>query len=95
MTVATMGAFAIHELPGSCCRDDLYSFGELLEAIALRKSRRSVKELIDLRAEEVHQIIDGKLTVPGKVRSSWVTDLLSNQERGIPIDGLVNSEAPG
>ncbi|CCU84306.1 Zinc-transporting ATPase [Mesotoga infera] len=91
MTVATMGAFAIHELPEAVAVMIFYSFGELLEAIALRKSRRSVKELIDLRAEEVHQIIDGKLrTVPASQIQPGDRFVVKPGER-IPIDGLVNS----
>jgi len=91
MTVATMGAFAIHELPEAVAVMIFYSFGELLEAIALRKSRRSVKELIDLRAEEVNQIIDGKLlTVPASQIQPGDRFVVRPGER-IPIDGLINS----
>ncbi|AFK07778.1 heavy metal-translocating P-type ATPase, Cd/Co/Hg/Pb/Zn-transporting [Mesotoga prima MesG1.Ag.4.2] len=91
MTVATMGAFAIHELPEAVAVMIFYSLGELLEAIALRKSRRSVKELIDLRAEEVNQIIDGQLrTVPASQIQPGDRFVVKPGER-IPIDGLVNS----
>lgn len=91
MTIATMGAFAIHELPEAVAVMIFYSFGELLEAIALRKSRRSVKELIDLRAEEVNQIIDGKLrTVPAGQIEPGDRYVVRPGER-IPIDGLINS----
>lgn len=91
MTVATMGAFAIHELPEAVAVMIFYSFGELLEAIALRKSRRSVKELIDLRAEEVNQIIDGRLrTVPAGQIQPGDRYVVRPGER-IPIDGLINS----
>jgi len=91
MTVATMGAFVIHELPEAVAVMIFYGFGELLEAMALRKSRRSVKELIDLRAEEVNQIIDGKLrTVPASQIQPGDRFVVRPVER-IPIDGLINS----
>ena len=91
MTVATMGAFVIHELPEAVAVMIFYGFGELLEAMALRKSRRSVKELIDLRAEEVNQIIDGKLrTVPASQIQPGDRFVVRPGER-IPIDGLINS----
>jgi len=91
MTVATLGAFLIHELPEAVAVMIFYSLGELLESLALRKSRRSVKELIDFRADEVVQMVDGVLkTVPAREIRPGDRFIVRVGDR-IPIDGVIDS----
>ncbi|MBN2219536.1 MAG: cadmium-translocating P-type ATPase [Kosmotogaceae bacterium] len=91
MTVATLGAFMIHELPEAVAVMIFYSLGELLESLALRRSRRSVKELIDLRADNVNHLVDGRLkTLPAKEVKPGDRFVVRVGDR-IPIDGVICS----
>lgn len=51
MVLATTGAFAIHEFPEAIAVMLFYQLGELLQNIAVDKSRRSIKDLMDIKAE--------------------------------------------
>ncbi len=51
MTVATMGAFAIHELPEAVGVMLFYSVGEYFQALAVNRSRRSIVDLMDIRPD--------------------------------------------
>ena len=56
MTVATVGAFAIHQLPEAVGVMLFYSVGEYFQALAVNKSRRSISELMDIRPEYANLI---------------------------------------
>jgi len=51
MSVATLGAFAIHQVPEAVGVMLFYSVGEYLQDMAVDKSRRSISELMDLRPD--------------------------------------------
>lgn len=60
MTIATVGAFVIGEYPESVFVMLLYQVGELFQSVAVGKSRRSVKELMELFPDEATVIRDGE-----------------------------------
>ena len=51
MTLATVGAFAIHELPEAVGVMLFYSVGEYFQALAVARSRRSITDLMDIRPD--------------------------------------------
>lgn len=51
MTIATLGAFAIHELPEAVGVMLFFSVGEYFQALAVHRSRRSISDLMDIRPD--------------------------------------------
>lgn len=51
MSIATIGAFAIGEYPESVAVMLFYQIGELLQDIAVDRSKRSIKELMNIRPD--------------------------------------------
>ncbi|MBM7625120.1 heavy metal translocating P-type ATPase [Sporohalobacter salinus] len=91
MTVATIGAFAIHEFPEAIAVILFYQLGELLQNIAVDRSRRSIKDLMDIKAEYANLKTESgiKEVHPSEVK---VGDriIVKSGER-VPLDGKVIS----
>ena len=51
MTIATLGAFAIHEMPEAVAVMLFYVVGELFQDIAVNRSRRSIKSLLEIKPD--------------------------------------------
>ena len=51
MSVATMGAFAIHEMPEAVAVMLFYMVGELFQDIAVGRSRKSIKSLLEIKPD--------------------------------------------
>ncbi|HEY9593082.1 MAG TPA: heavy metal translocating P-type ATPase, partial [Spirochaetia bacterium] len=61
MTVATLGAFAIHQLPEAVAVMVFYKVGEILQDLAVSRSRRSIDALLALRPDSARVRRDGAL----------------------------------
>jgi len=91
MTVATGGAFAIGQFPEAASVMLFYSVGELFQGMAVRKSRKSIADLMDIRPDFANIFVDGQLTRinPEKVN---VGDLIVVKPgEKIPLDGVVTN----
>lgn len=51
MTIATLGAFAIHQMPEAVAVMLFYVTGELFQDIAVGRSRKSIKSLLEIRPD--------------------------------------------
>lgn len=51
MTVATLGAFAIDEMPEAVTVMLFYVVGELFQDIAVNRSRKSIKTLLEIKPD--------------------------------------------
>lgn len=60
MTIATIGAFCIQEFPEAVAVMLFYQIGELFQAIAVGKSRKSITSLMKLRPDVAVVIRDGE-----------------------------------
>ena len=60
MTVATLGAFAIKEYPEAVAVMLFFKVGELFQDIALNRSRRSIKSLMEIRPDYANVRVDGE-----------------------------------
>ena len=89
MLVATVGAFAVREYPEAVAVMLFYQVGEWFQAYAVNKSRKSIKELMDIRPDYANLIKDGLETKvePEEVRLDDVI-LIKPGER-IPLDGII------
>lgn len=91
MSVATIGAFAIGEYPEAVAVMLFYRVGEWFEQLAVARSRKAIKDAIDLRPESVLKLVDGK-TVEVSPEDIAVGDmLLVRPGDRIALDGVVVS----
>lgn len=59
MSVASIGAFAVGEYAEGCAVMFLFTIGEFLQSLAVQRSRKSIKDMLELKPEEVTVLRDG------------------------------------
>lgn len=91
MALATVGAFAVGEYPEAVAVMLFYQVGELFQALAVGKSRKSIAALMDIRPNTAHLLKNGEeITVSPE--ELGVGDLLVVRVgEKIPIDGRIIS----
>jgi len=89
LTVATLGAFAIKKFPEAVAVMLFFKVGELFQDIALNRSRKSIKSLLEIRPDYANLKIDGetKKVDPDEVNVGDVI-MVKPGER-VPLDGIV------
>lgn len=89
LTVATLGAFAIKKFPEAVAVMLFFKVGELFQDIALNRSRKSIKFLMEIRPDYANLKIDGetKKVDPDEVNVGEVI-MVKPGER-VPLDGIV------
>ena len=89
MTIATAGAFAIGQLPEAVAVMLFFKTGEILQGISVRRSRNSIRALLDLRPDTARVRVDGSIhDVPPEDVPVGATVLVRPGER-LPLDGTV------
>lgn len=89
MALATLGAFAIGEYHEAVAVMLFYQTGEFFQALAVRRSRRSIAALLDIRPDHAQVLRDGKaVTVAAETVAVGESILVRPGER-IPLDGTV------
>ncbi len=89
MSVATLGAVAIQEMPEAVGIMLFYRIGEYLEDRASEQSRDQITEAVDLRPDTVQRIAgDGTETIPAEDAAIGDILLIRPGDR-IPLDGIV------
>lgn len=89
MSVATIGAIVIHQLPEAVGVMLFYSVGEYLQDRAVARSRKSISSLMDLRPESVRLFENGerRTVSPEDVEIGALMEVLPGER--IPLDGEV------
>ena len=89
MTISTIGAFAIGEYPEAAAVMLFYQLGEYIQELAVKRSRRSISDLMDIRPDSANVKRYGNtMTVsPGEVSVGEV--ILVKPGEKIPLDGIV------
>lgn len=90
MTVATIGAFAIGEYPEGVAVMIFYEIGEMFQSYAVNKSRKSISELMNIKAEYANLIKDSGNIIevaPEEVKINEII-LIKPGER-VPLDGEI------
>jgi Cd2+/Zn2+-exporting ATPase len=89
MSIATLGAFAIHEMPEAVAVMLFYVVGELFQDIAVNRSRRSIKSLLEIKPDYANLKLNGdiKKVLPENVNIGDVIIVKPGEK--IPLDGLV------
>ncbi len=91
MTIATLGALAIHKLPEAVGVMLFFKIGELFQEIAVSRSKRSIKSLLEIRPDSANLKTDeGVKTVSPETVEIGQTILVKPGEK-IPLDGEILS----
>ena len=93
MTVASIGAIALGEVGEGVIVMLLYQLGELLQAIAVGSSRRSVTRLLELKSERAILLKDGEQVerTPEELQLGDIV-LVKTGEKS-PVDGVLLDES--
>lgn len=89
MTIASLGAFAVGEYSEGCMVVFLFTIGEFLQGLALDKSRKSIKNMLEAKVEVVN-IIDGekeKAISPEEVKIGDLMVIRPGEK--LDIDGVI------
>lgn len=89
MSIATLGAVAIHKLPEAVAVMLFYSVGEYFQDLAVARSRRSISALMDLRPESARIVSEDSVSIvsPEDVEIGAVIEVLPGER--VPLDGEV------
>lgn len=89
MAIATIGAFAIKEYPEAVAVMLFYQLGELLQDIAVSRSRNSIAELMDIRPDYANLVMGDKTekVSPKEVKTEDI--ILIRPGEKVPLDGEV------
>lgn len=89
MTVATLGAIAIHQLPEAVGVMLFFRVGELFQELSVSRSRNSIKSLLEIRPDYANLKVNGEI----KKVSPEVVDIGSfivvKPGEKIPLDGEI------
>lgn len=89
MLIATIGAFYIKEYPEAVLVILLFQIGEYLSDLAVDNSKKAISDLMDLRSDETHILINGKEHLV-KTETVKVNDIfLVKPGEKVPLDGLI------
>ena len=89
MSIATLGAIAIGEYPEAVMVMILYQIGEYFQDIAVTKSRKSIKDLMDIKPEYANIEYDGKLIQKSPHDINIDEIIIVKAGEKIPLDGVI------
>ena len=95
MAIATIGAFTIAFIKKEADYTEavavmlFYQIGELFQNIAVRKSRKNISELMDIRPDYANIEVDGELTKVSPDEVSIGSIITVNPGEKIPLDGFI------
>ncbi|WP_242017984.1 heavy metal translocating P-type ATPase [Synechocystis sp. FACHB-383] len=89
MTIATLGAIAIHEIPEGVAVMLFFQVGELFQGYSVGRSRRSIKALLEIRPDTANLSIDGDIRAvsPETVKVGDVIVVRPGEK--VPLDGEI------
>jgi len=92
MTIATLGAFYIGEFSEGVAVMIFYEIGELFQDLAVSRSKRSIKALLDIRPDQVTVIRDQKnvSVLPNEVKIG--DTILARAGERVALDGILKSQ---
>ncbi len=89
MSIATIGAFFVGEYPEGVLVMVLYQIGELFQAYAVGKSRKSISSLMQIRPDSANLLVNGELTEVSPEQVSAGDFILVKPGEKIPLDGII------
>ncbi|MBV6625154.1 MAG: cadmium-translocating P-type ATPase [Rivularia sp. (in: Bacteria)] len=93
MTIATLGAIAIHEIPEAVAVMLFFQVGELFQDFSVSRSRRSIKSLLEVRPDSANLKVNGEI-IQVSPESVQVGDvIIVKPGEKIPLDGEISEGA--
>lgn len=89
MSLATIGAFFVGEYPEGVLVMLLYQIGELFQAYAVGKSRKSISSLMQIRPDSANLLKNGEVTEVAPETVSVGDYILVKPGEKIPLDGII------
>ena len=89
MTIATLGAIAIHEIPEAVAVMLFFQVGELFQDYAVGRSRKSIKALLEVRPDTANLKVNGEIleVSPESVNVGNVVVVRPGEK--VPLDGEI------
>ncbi len=89
MAIASLGAFAVGEYTEGCAVMFLFTIGEFLQSLAVQRSRKSIRDMLELKPEEVTVIRDSAEVVikPEEVKIGDI--MLIKPGEKLDVDGEI------
>ena len=89
MSIATIGAFFVGEYPEGVLVMVLYQIGELFQAYAVGKSRKSITSLMQIRPDSANLLKDGEFKEVSPETVAVGNFILVKPGEKIPLDGII------
>jgi Cd2+/Zn2+-exporting ATPase len=89
MTIATLGAFAIDQMPEAVAVMLFYVVGELFQDIAVNRSRGSIKSLLEIKPDYANLKDGGDIIKVSPEEVNLGDEIVVKVGEKIPLDGLV------
>ena len=89
MSIATIGAFVIQEYPEAVAVMLFYQVGEYFQSYAVKKSRKSIASLMDIRPDYANVKVNGNIEKksPEEVKIGDIIVVKPGEK--VPLDGIV------
>jgi len=89
MTIATLGAVAINQLPEAVTVMLLYNVGEFFQKSAVDQSRKSIKSLLQIRPEYANLKVGDKIIITNPSEVKVDDSIIVKPGEKIPLDGKI------
>ncbi|MCQ2443906.1 MAG: cadmium-translocating P-type ATPase [Mailhella sp.] len=89
MSISTIGAFGIGEYPEAVAVMLFYQIGEFFQSLAVRRSRRSIASLMDIRPDSAAVMRDGSLISVSPESVCPGESIVVRPGEKVPLDGVV------
>lgn len=89
MTVATLGALAIHQLPEAVGVMLFFKVGELFQEVAISRSKKSIKSLLEIRPDYASLKTNGIVTKVSPEAIAIGDTIVVKPGEKIPLDGEI------
>ena len=89
MSIATIGAFAIQEYPEAVAVMLFYQLGEYFQSYAVKKSRKSIASLMDIRPDYANLKVDDKIEKVSPEQIKIGNIIVVKPGEKVPLDGIV------
>ncbi len=89
MTVATLAAIAIHKLPEAVAVMLFYQIGETFQEYSVKRSRSSIKSLLEIRPDYANLKIDDSLQKVSPETVEVGSEIVVKPGEKIPLDGEI------
>jgi len=89
MSIATIGAILIGELPEAVGVMLFYMVGEFAQELSVNRSRRSIQALLEVRPDKANVLIDGQIKILDPEVVPVGAELIVRPGERVPLDGEV------